>query len=328
MNTTNANIEINWKKYVDHIYVIDNTKTSNDRNQLISEIKRLNIYDIDLLTYFNNISTPFYKDLFNEFNTENCIDVLKKYHSGFDCTMAHYFCIKQAYELGYDHIMIIENDLCFLRNKQYIINILESCHKLYDVYDTFVLENNAQQNIELKNIYENGLTNIPICTLNDYINNLEYSNIIKTDNNFNYCDAGCNIYNRSAMSHLINYYEHMNFVAIDVYYYLFDNKNNKIAYSFPSIGFQQKAFYNYDIDIMELYTFPKFDYKYLLNSFCEMSRTLPIDLLLKRFYDYIKKYCVGYQYDEDFKLFEKLYNRNILGQEISFDDIDKDKLDI
>ena len=328
------NITIDWNKYVDHIYMIDYTKTKNDRTFMTNELKRLGIYDIDLLTIMMNISTPFYETLhkyFNNDDNEEHISLKENpfYSVGyaFDATIAHYFCIKQAYELGYDHIMILENDICFLRNKQYIKNILDSCYSLYDEYDVFVLDNNVILDKNSKNIQ---------------INYLIYNNLINKSNTIYEYDmnddytlgmAGCNIYNRVAMAKIINYYESYTYTTIDEYGYIF----KKCAYSFPVIGIQQKSIFWYDNDIMELYSIPKFDYTFILKEYCKSCDPIENTIFakpnysynyLKNGYIYIKKYCIGYQNDEDFKYFEKLYYKCILGQDVSFEDIDIDKLNI
>lgn len=313
-------IIIDWKKYVDHIYVVDFTKTTNNRVIMTKELKRLGMYDIDLLTIFSNISTPFYKELYKHFNTNDSLD--KCYAYNFDCTMAHYFCIKQAYELGYDHIMVLENDMCFLKNKQYIKNILESCYESYDRFDTFVLDNNIP------------LTNIFSLNYSDYVEDLQNFNTVFLCNEGGLRSAGCNIYNRKAMTQIIQYYENFNFVIIDVYET--NNNSNKVAYSFPTIGIQQKKILIYEDDIRNLYTNSNLDYIDIINIYHDIVKSpynitgLPEydDIHLKNGYEYIKKYCASYMDDEDFKVFEKIYNSRILKQNVSFDDIDKSKIKI
>ena len=318
----NNDIEIDWRKYVDHIYLVSYTKTTNDYDLTLKELKRLGMYDIDLLTIMTNISTPFYKSLYDNFCLKQ--NYRDDYYYGFDATMAHYFCIKQAYELGYDHIMILENDVCFLKKKQYIKNILDSCYSLYDRYDTFVLDNTLSMcyfypyTVTLEYVLD--LMSTPL--INKYIGDDDtYSSLLL---------CGCNIYNRSAMTYLISLYESFNFVTIDIYNKIYNEQNNKIAYSWPPICIQQNKFIEYDTNLSNLYTLPIIDWKYIINFIksykgnnAYKQNILVFSILVKNGYEYIKKYYVGYQNDEDFKYIEKLYDQYVLEQDVSFDDMIK-----
>lgn len=47
----------------------------------------------------------------------------------FGCTLAHYSAVQFAYELGYNNVLIIEDDICFLKNKQLIEYYLNNIPK-------------------------------------------------------------------------------------------------------------------------------------------------------------------------------------------------------
>ena len=44
----------------------------------------------------------------------------------FGCTITHYQAVLQAYELGYKNVLIIEDDICFIKNKELIFDMLNS----------------------------------------------------------------------------------------------------------------------------------------------------------------------------------------------------------
>lgn len=44
----------------------------------------------------------------------------------FGCTITHYQAVLQAYELGYNNVLIMEDDICFIKDKELISNMLNS----------------------------------------------------------------------------------------------------------------------------------------------------------------------------------------------------------
>ena len=125
---------INWNNYVDHIYTISFTKNYPERiNKLDKELEFLDIKDSGIYSIFYNIQSPlpFYKLMYNNMNhsvsAENYGEYVPK-------TFAHYKCIREAYELHYDHIMILEDDVVFLKNKELIKEYLDNIPEEYVMF--------------------------------------------------------------------------------------------------------------------------------------------------------------------------------------------------
>lgn len=47
----------------------------------------------------------------------------------FSCTVSHYNAVYQAYEFGYNNVLIIEDDVCFLKDKEFIKKYLTNIPK-------------------------------------------------------------------------------------------------------------------------------------------------------------------------------------------------------
>ena len=117
---------IDWKKYLDKIYCLNFTKTKNNIDFLYSELKRVGIYDSGIFYEFINISSPIYKRMYDSIFYKNNPSYRAicspEYSTLFDSTFCHYFLIKQGYELGYDRIAIIEDDVRFTNDVKKFID--------------------------------------------------------------------------------------------------------------------------------------------------------------------------------------------------------------
>lgn len=117
-----------WKEKIDKIYCIRWTGKGllnlNDLSYpLVSELKRVGILDSGIFEMVYSVNMPAniaYYERMNGFEfPENRLD--DRY---IHVTMTHYQKIKEAYELGYQRILIIEDDILFLNNIDTIHKIL------------------------------------------------------------------------------------------------------------------------------------------------------------------------------------------------------------
>ena len=102
-------------------------------------------------------------------NDYNHLDNYRMY----GCTMAHYQAILQAYEFGYNKILIIEDDSCFIKNKEliesYFNNIPEDAD--YITYSSRFLtkQDCINFNKELKKYYKTNKDKNYIKLSNEYL---------------------------------------------------------------------------------------------------------------------------------------------------------------
>lgn len=205
---------IDWKKYVDHIYILTNThKDTNNLNIFFNELNNVNIdiNDISFVTVFTNINSPIYDTIYYNYFIGGASNAAEQYISGdkvLYCLLGHYYLCKLAESKKYERIMILEDDASFLKDHTLIEQIL---NKLYaDDFDIAI----------------------------ELVNNETYNNIKNNIINIHHADhqnemiAGslANIYSKRGYEEIIYLIEEekINF-AIDEYYLYYENL--KIVYS-------------------------------------------------------------------------------------------------
>lgn len=175
---------IDWARYFDHIYSIGYVK--NDITKLNSELKRIGIYDSGIYSHEYSHSNIFVDSIL-QCILRNDMDKYEEDHKGFDVSLTHYKIIKEAYELGYNKILIIEDDSIFLKDINRIEEILNNLPNDYELcYLNWTLYH--QENAE---IYD----------YNDYFK------YFKTNNDIWLFSASSYTLNRDTMLNIINFYE-------------------------------------------------------------------------------------------------------------------------
>ena len=209
---------INWNNYVDHIYTISFTKNYPERiNKLDKELEFLDIKDSGIYSIFYNIQSPlpFYKLMYNNMNhsvsAENYGEYVPK-------TFAHYKCIREAYELHYDHIMILEDDVVFLKNKELIKEYLDN---IPEEYDLILLAHYGEQTVYNR--------------INGY-----YHMLCNTVNGIFYPAFGASMYLMSyeGMEKWLNRFENVQFTCIDWWQIGYDPDNDKLYKSVEQLSIQ------------------------------------------------------------------------------------------
>lgn len=218
--------QIDWKKYVDKIYII--TYTTRRNNEFFyEELNRVGIMDYpELIHTFENIHTPFYKDLFNTIVKNNnkdryynygpnTLDIEKntEYSYVFDAAMAHYYCFKHAQQHNYEKILVLEDDILFLKDISQIKILLDNAYNQYSKGFMFLGNLGHIVNDKYRSTYQ--------------CNEVFEDTIYMFTNDIDYCGgAGFNIYDNVAYEYIINYYESYNYSPLDVYSLTFENALN------------------------------------------------------------------------------------------------------
>lgn len=212
-------MQINWKKYVDHIYIVNYTLTNKYYlEHFYKELERVNInrYDIDFVTDFMNINTPMYEKIYNQIIQYKYND---EYDYTFSCSMGHYYCMKHAQNNNYERILIFENDAIFYDDINVIIYLLDNAKYLFDTNqcDLFLggsgcLEINGDKiNYDLICLFQ----------LGDKLS----------------AGTTFNIYNKRGYEVYINLIEHNSYKVIDLYSDIYDV--NRVWVSNPIICVQK-----------------------------------------------------------------------------------------
>lgn len=102
----------------DKIYVIS-LITNKDRQEFVTyQMNELGL-DFEFIygTDFNNITYDYFGNKINYPLTYNCP---YRIPGSFGCTITHYNAVLYAYYLGYNNVLILEDDICFIKDKQLI----------------------------------------------------------------------------------------------------------------------------------------------------------------------------------------------------------------
>ena len=201
---------IDWTKYLDQIYSITQAKNIEKNKELHQELNRVGILNSGIYTQIKDVNSPFYKliyDSLNKINDTSC------YNGGFKMTINCYYALKQAYEQGYEKIMIMEDDVCFLNDLNKIYDIMEYINTLdYDIISCNV-ENNSYINHYDFNI--------------NYIDDIKDLSINENIDKYYFSCSTCVIYNRYAIEQLIQFYEN---------YYTCIDRYNDLLYYIPTLN--------------------------------------------------------------------------------------------
>lgn len=111
-----------FKDFFERIVCINYIEAKDRRKNIVEQFESLGF---DIPEFYNAI--PFKKiKLFNNIFNELAYNTSP---SLIGCALSHYAVIKESYELGYQSVMIIEDDAVFLNDKDKIIEYLENAPK-------------------------------------------------------------------------------------------------------------------------------------------------------------------------------------------------------
>ena len=125
---------IDFNKYFEHIFVLSRCSNFERRKMLDKEFERVGLTNYTYL-YQPDSKLLRYDGYGNPYMTEVKVR----------CNYAHYSCIKMAYELNYDHILILEDDIIFYKNLNKIEELFENFYNNRHNYDIYLF-NYANKN--------------------------------------------------------------------------------------------------------------------------------------------------------------------------------------
>lgn len=125
-----------WNSLFDAIWLVHYSGYKDRLDSVIGELDRVGITGHSNFNIEYTVRSPFEDELFESLRKSGrnkCV-----YNSVFNCFMGHYSCIKKSIELGYENILILEDDIRFLKDVGRIYEILSKTPKDYDIvmYDS------------------------------------------------------------------------------------------------------------------------------------------------------------------------------------------------
>lgn len=119
---------INWNKYFDHIFCIHYLDKNRlvRHNNLVNELKRVGIYNSGIFSFIYDYNCDIMNEMFNNVrNFEWNYNGKMINHYGKRTTINHLLAYVNSYYLGYKKILVLEDDIAFLKNIDEIETILE-----------------------------------------------------------------------------------------------------------------------------------------------------------------------------------------------------------
>lgn len=133
------NVTIQWEKYFDAIYCLSLADNIEKRSLLEKELSRVGILNSKIFRYKITVKNELYKYICSapELNIDK---YLQSNPQAFNTTLGHYEIMKECLAMGYKRVLILEDDVRFLKNIKEMYDILENIPEECDIclFDKFV----------------------------------------------------------------------------------------------------------------------------------------------------------------------------------------------
>lgn len=147
------NLYKNLKNKFGNIVVLTMSNRLDRQHAIFDQLYKIGYDDSDSIRV--HYATPFpYNDLI--------IDAFNKSGRGrfskpneFDCSRNHYSIIKTAYDLGYEHILVMEDDIRFLKDTDIFNNYIENIPEDFDIlqFGAFTADQNIAKYLNGSNLW-------------------------------------------------------------------------------------------------------------------------------------------------------------------------------
>ena len=194
--------KVDLSKYFDKIYIL--TYLGCDYKTKLHDIEKqwnqlfINDFYGDLVEIKYSFNSPLFNRIYDSFKQENSNMRPMNTHE-LNVTIWHYLIAKEAAAFNYDHILVIEDDIVFLKNLQNIKNILDNLPEKYDICQL-----------------HKGYLCLPSIDKSFYMDHeLKYNDYFYKVNNEKYpyvshVSSACNCLSKDGMNIIIYIFEHWN----------------------------------------------------------------------------------------------------------------------
>ena len=123
---------IDWTKYVDAIWCISYIKYKNRREECEKELEFMDILHSPIFNYYYTFTNKFEYMVLDQVKP-----AFRDYHNhrrdiALNVMMAYHNLLRMAQDFGYKKVLIVEDDLRFVRDKQRMIDTLEHLPEEWD----------------------------------------------------------------------------------------------------------------------------------------------------------------------------------------------------
>jgi len=121
---------IDWTSKFDRIFCINFSAYSERRRGMEAELRRIGILGLPNFSWKYTVACPMYQILFDTMKKRGYTEC--RTQTEFNIAMANFECIKSAYMAGCRNVLIIEDDIRFLRDIGKIEQIFDATPSDYD----------------------------------------------------------------------------------------------------------------------------------------------------------------------------------------------------
>ena len=141
------NIQEILKEKFELCYVLNLSDRKDRRDNMELQFKQMGLDDIETSTWLRyHYTTKFpYNALIAEAFNKSQMGRFTKANE-YDCARSHYSMVKECYDRGFKHILIMEDDIKFLKDNQTFCNYLNNIPNDYDLlqFGGFTTDPNAK----------------------------------------------------------------------------------------------------------------------------------------------------------------------------------------
>ena len=245
-----SNLTQLWEEKFDHIYLQHYPKYKERFEPIINELKRVGIYDASNFSIYYSIPTQIDEHIYDFYKDNNRLFSDSFTINFFRCNVTFYRILCESVELGYQKILVIHDDIKFLKDLDKIYDILSNVPDDYDVclfdyINCYQCQNQSMDNLTKYNEYYYSYDCLLGNTIGAY--SYDYMKVIIDCNNYKFGHVD------SYISDILLSYQTMMEAGYNIYDY-------KIIFSYPRIAIQHEyktslanQLFNSDFSISDQY---------------------------------------------------------------------------
>lgn len=121
-----------YECFGDAIYVLTLSNRQDRTQGIINQLRNIGMDNMNEVNFIYATPFPYNNLIANAFNTTKKGKFTKP--NEYDCSRNHYSIVRQAYDRGYDKVLVIEDDVRFLNDVDLFIKTIDDMPKQADVF--------------------------------------------------------------------------------------------------------------------------------------------------------------------------------------------------
>lgn len=117
---------IDWTSKFDHIYCLHCLDYADRKPELDVELERVGILNSGIFEYYYSTKSPLLDYMRKAMREAGCASFVTEIDAHFYCTYEHYRILKDALLRGFERVLIIEDDVRFLKDLTKLQTLIES----------------------------------------------------------------------------------------------------------------------------------------------------------------------------------------------------------